>query len=221
MNTSDAEIRDALFTIAETIHSTPPPVHIITRAASRPPAHRRRVRWPVLLGAIGATLLVGAGVGAAAKLLSDDEAQLVNSARCRPDPSVDELVAQATATNGSKAEYWLMHSAGADGQLLILKHANGTEVGFGNCTALTLTNFQIAGSSDSAGTYVYVYGQLPPAAAAATVHLNDGTSILVQPNEHGYFLTILDRPASAMPDVITEVDFADASGTVFEQDTSP
>ena len=181
MNQLDQDIRSELTALANTMHTTPPPIHTIPRLALGVAPRQRRVRRPLLIGAIAGTLLVGAGAAAAVGLLDDQATRLVQDAPCGLSATDAHRVASAQNSHGNTVEYWVVSSGSGYGDLLVERDPKGTNLGGAlSCSPGAIGTVHPAGEpwagapydTSDTETLISLFGWVPPTSAAAIVAVN-------------------------------------------------
>lgn len=204
MNITDSDVRDGLSRYANRVHTTRPPIGVITGAALAPVAVTRRpLRRPILGGAIAGGLLVGVGAAAAGGIFNNDTTQFLE-ATCGLNTADARLVASDTDSRGFVIEFWVIKSPGGGASIIDSKDPAGTYGGGASgCSPggpaypagqpwsqATYTNL------DGQPTLIDLYGWIPQPATTAIVTFIDGTTATVTAGPDGYFLHVLTVPAN-------------------------
>ncbi len=222
MNHLDNNIRSGLATLADEMHSTPPPIHTITRLADTTAQPWRRRRRPLLIAAITGTMVIGVGTAAAVSLLGDGAGKFVDSADCGIHSKDARLIASGQDTEGTTIEFWIVQSPGGYGDLIVEKDQAGNYVGgMLGCGHEPSTVAHPAGQpwagaptvTSDTETLVRLFGWIPKPATSGVVTFSDGTTATVTPNSDGYFLDPITKPSDYNLGIVSIDALAD-DGTV-------
>lgn len=202
--------------------------HIATDQPSpRSSRRRRRVRGPLIAGALSVGVLAGVGAVAASGLLDQNTADMVESAPCNITIDNAQLITSATDSRGDTIELWVLDSADGWGNLIVEKAPDGTWIGSTmGCSPEARSNGYYgtdngnghpwAGApsvTDSEATLVRLYGWIPAPATTAIVVLTDGTTVEAEAGDDGYFLhPVAITPSSDID--IAHIQAVTADGTV-------